>query len=342
VQISTLHAQALLEGLRLCGHDAAKFAARAALAPAIAEGAFGMIDVAEFDRLCLLALDFTGDEAFGLHWGSSRFAQFDLGRSAAYSSSLGEALQRLSEFAGLLASRPEMAIDTSEREVRLTIHALAVSKRARRMRDEFSMAAMLRLFEHFQVSDTIAAIDFAHPAPQHAAAYWEVFKRPVSFGQPRTEIALPRHVLEAQNAAPNRIMMRSLQGIADTLLPPPASAGSMVGRLRLLIESSWPCPPKIRQAARLLGVSERTLHRSLDRENQAYSKLIQEAQVAKAERLLAKSTLSVKEVAAEVGFRSTTAFQRAFKRHTGITPSSARGARPGLPRRSVDPSGRTR
>lgn len=326
MKVSTLHVQALLEGLRLCGHHAPTFAARAGISPAIAEGAIGWIDASEFEQMCVLALDFTSDEAFGLHWGSTEFAQFDLGRAAAYSESLAAAIERLDEFARRLAWRPEVALEVSHERASFVVHALATSKRGRRVRDEFVAAALMRLFEHFGVRGAIA-VEFAHAAPPHAAEYRRVLRVPLRFGCPRTSIVMPREVLATSNLAPNRIMMGGLRQMVEALLPVPESEPRVVDRLRLLFAGAWPTLPRIGEAARLLQVSERTLRRVLEREGQAYSKLVQEAQIARAEQLLASSPLSVKEIAAEVGFQSATAFQRAFKRQTGMTPVGFRAAR---------------
>ena len=54
--------------------------------------------------------------------------------------------------------------------------------------------------------------------------------------------------------------------------------------------------------------------------------------IQKAGRLLATSKLPVKDIAKSVGFRDAGFFARAFKRYTGITPTSARGSATPFPR----------
>jgi AraC-like DNA-binding protein len=48
-----------------------------------------------------------------------------------------------------------------------------------------------------------------------------------------------------------------------------------------------------------------------------------------AQQLLTETARSIKQIAAEVGFTSTAAFFRAFKRWTGESPSAYRSARLG-------------
>jgi AraC-like DNA-binding protein len=54
---------------------------------------------------------------------------------------------------------------------------------------------------------------------------------------------------------------------------------------------------------------------------------VDEAQQVSARQLLADPARTVKQVGYEVGFASTAAFVRAFKRWTGETPSTFRSAR---------------
>jgi AraC-like DNA-binding protein len=80
-------------------------------------------------------------------------------------------------------------------------------------------------------------------------------------------------------------------------------------------------------AARHLGMSERTLRRQLSQLGTSYADLVQQTQQLLAERLLAEQRLSIKQVADELGFASVSTFHRAFRRWTGHTPAGWQGAR---------------
>jgi AraC-like DNA-binding protein len=88
----------------------------------------------------------------------------------------------------------------------------------------------------------------------------------------------------------------------------------------------------MREAVRALGLSERSLRRRLSEEGWSYSTILQENQLLLAQQLLADPSRSIQQIGADVGFTSTTAFHRAFKRWTGESPAAFRANAPGARR----------
>jgi AraC-like DNA-binding protein len=76
--------------------------------------------------------------------------------------------------------------------------------------------------------------------------------------------------------------------------------------------------------ARDLGMSARSLRRRLSEERAVYADLVEEARANCAKRMLTDPHASVQEAAYAMGFASPTAFARAFKRWTGVSPSAYR------------------
>jgi AraC-like DNA-binding protein len=72
--------------------------------------------------------------------------------------------------------------------------------------------------------------------------------------------------------------------------------------------------------ARLLVVSERTLHRRLAAEGTSLRRLLDETRRALAIELLDERQHPVKEVASALGFASARSLHRAYRRWTGTTP----------------------
>jgi len=73
--------------------------------------------------------------------------------------------------------------------------------------------------------------------------------------------------------------------------------------------------------ARELNTSTRSLQRRLTQDGTKFSQLLAETRLAAASRLLGTATASVAEIGYACGFADQAHFTRAFKRHTGITPS---------------------
>jgi len=75
-----------------------------------------------------------------------------------------------------------------------------------------------------------------------------------------------------------------------------------------------------------LGLSTRSLRRRLDDDAASYKALVQSVLETRATQMLSDPKRTIQETAAEMGFADPTAFQRAFKRWTGITPGQFKEA----------------
>jgi AraC-like DNA-binding protein len=80
----------------------------------------------------------------------------------------------------------------------------------------------------------------------------------------------------------------------------------------------------IRDVARTLDVSVRTLQRRFSKHGLLFSELVDQVRVETAKTLLQDSALPIRAVAAELGYGEPTHFSRAFKRITGNSPSDYR------------------
>lgn len=82
--------------------------------------------------------------------------------------------------------------------------------------------------------------------------------------------------------------------------------------------------PDLHQAARALGLSDRTLKRRLQDEGLSYRALLAEVRGRQANQLLADSTLSLTQIAERMGFSDLSSFSQAYKRWFGVAPSVGR------------------
>lgn len=106
------------------------------------------------------------------------------------------------------------------------------------------------------------------------------------------------------------------------------AAGGFAPRVRELLFTSAGVRD-VDAVARVLAMSARTLKRRLQSEGTSYSELLEAERQHRAELLLSQAMLSVKEVAAQLGYADTAAFSHAFTRWTGQSPSEFQRARAG-------------
>jgi len=102
----------------------------------------------------------------------------------------------------------------------------------------------------------------------------------------------------------------------------PRGASSMVSRAVDRTMERYMTPLKIGQIASDLSISERTLSRRVvDETGMTWSNLLRRIRIIHARELLTTTELQITRVAAEVGYSSQSAFNRAFKEETLLTPS---------------------
>ncbi len=82
-------------------------------------------------------------------------------------------------------------------------------------------------------------------------------------------------------------------------------------------------------AARQLGTSPRTLQRRLNQRGSSFWALVEQSRFEIAGALLRETDLKVQEIAARIGYRTPSAFTRAFTRWAGRSPTEYRNARVG-------------
>ena len=82
--------------------------------------------------------------------------------------------------------------------------------------------------------------------------------------------------------------------------------------------------PRLKQAAVHLGISTRTIVRSLARQNTSYHKLVEAERKSRALALIADTSLSLAEVAEALGFSDMSSFGRSFRLWFGDTPGNLR------------------
>lgn len=82
--------------------------------------------------------------------------------------------------------------------------------------------------------------------------------------------------------------------------------------------------PDLATTARLLGLSPRTLRRRLEAEGTSFQQLKNHQRCRLAQQLLSESSLSVQAIAERCGFEEASAFHRAFRYWSGMTPGQFR------------------
>ena len=158
------------------------------------------------------------------------------------------------------------------------------------------------------------------------AGYREVFQCPVDFEQAFSGVLLANAQLDAPLPQANAQLAQAHQQQAAARLAALSRQDGLEQTLRMWIASQLQGQAPARaQAARALGLSERTLARRMRAEGLSYCALLDGVRRDAALQAVAQTTRALSDIALALGYAEPSVFTRAFRRWTGATPGQWRG-----------------
>jgi AraC-like DNA-binding protein len=162
-----------------------------------------------------------------------------------------------------------------------------------------------------------------YPAPPHAESYSSIFQCPIQYDTPATQLFFDAAILDQplpQSSPQSAVLYEKLceeKSISR-------SQGDVASRVWQIIVRNPAEPPSLELIAGELHCSARTLSRKLLVQGWHYQQLIDQVREIHARRYLSDPTLSVTQVAQQLGYADSSGFHRAFKKWTGRSPKAFR------------------
>ncbi|MHC6224759.1 AraC family transcriptional regulator [Pseudomonas sp. X10] len=323
--------QPLEEALRHLGCDPAPLLKRYGLDDTRLAEAGARLSIPRYMHLGHAAIELTGEAALGLHMGRfSRLAQAGLaGITAAQAPTIGEAARTLLRFEPLYAAnyRGRSSFHEDSQGAWLRFYSISPYNAYNRFVVDSLLAGWLAQLSSLAGAPLQAErMEIEFDAPAYAMQYQMLSYAPVQFGASfnqlrlsRTSLALPnpqhcpstwRHLLQlCESELVQRTRVRSLGERITHLLGPLLNGGR---------------EPDLEEVARHLQLPTWTLRRKLAEEGTRFRSLLNDTRRDLAETYIRDTELTFGEIAYLLGFASAEAFQRAFKRWTGLTPGEFR------------------
>jgi AraC-like DNA-binding protein len=191
---------------------------------------------------------------------------------------------------------------------------------------EFSLAAFLNVLQD-ALGDAIVPqkVFLSHACRNPRDRYARTFGSEVLFNQDQNCLFFSKNLLGIPLSTSDSRLLAILREHADTRLQQWQANENLVDRTKFLITTSLDTEDAgAEPVAKMLHITTRTLNRHLRQHGTTYKKLREEVIVELAKQSLANTDASMIAIGGKLGYTEASAFVRAFKRMTGITPAAYR------------------
>jgi AraC-like DNA-binding protein len=288
------------------------------------------IEVDKIDAILRGAIPLVGDPAFGLQaarcWHPSELGV--LGYAWLSSSTLRTGLERAVRYSRLVGERGLTEIEDTRQGLKVRFWAKRGNPAVVPVAAIFVDIVMALLFDLCRMNAGAAlrpvAAALSRRKPDHADAYERFFGCPVQFGAAENSF-----VLSAKDAdRPLPSANRQLAATFDRMLIEELARldkADVVSRCRAaVLERLSSGEGSEEETAKQLHMSPRTLQRKLAEAKTTYLQLVDDTRKDLALRYIEDPRRSVTDITFSLGFSQPSAFTRAFRRWTGLSPSAWR------------------
>lgn len=290
-------------------------------------------------QFCLLfteAAKQTGNDNFGLHFG----AQFEpkklgaIGYAAISSPTLSAALRNMEFYFPAHQNQSSFSLIQDSDILWLSYRILDPRIAERRQDAELSMGMFWNIFRRALGCDwSPLEVRFEHTKPSNGAEHEKVFGAPVLFGRRTNAMAFRRCDLDAimpdQDPYLFSIIEPFLQSRCKLHDNPETFASIVRNQIKLNLSTTTPTIPEI---ARIFGLSECQFQHELDLHRLSFQDLLRAARQELSLHYINDTEIPLTEVALLLGYSELSAFSRAFRNWTGMSPHRYRRTHKATPR----------
>ena len=329
---------------RAYGLDATQQLAALRVDRATLESPDARVPLATFDAIAVWAMQSSRDPQFGLRvvedvaLQSDDWAMYLLTRSP----NLGRALEALVRYSRLSGDGVELKLSHNDVApalrggangpvTSLSIEVVdAVQRPQRAVRCTLqAWSALLARVGRVLIKPATPPLSVELPYDDRDAAgeYQRVYGVVPQFGAAQARVSWSAEVLSRPAIAADAALHKLLERHAQAILHELPDVGDLLGQLRgAIIELVSDGEVTLERVAKRLRTSPRTLQRRLHGDACQFRDVVEDVRKALALQYLREATLSVDQTAYLLGFSTSSAFGRAFRRWHGCSPGQHRSA----------------
>ncbi|MBV1880136.1 MAG: AraC family transcriptional regulator [Pseudomonadales bacterium] len=268
-----------------------------------------------------------GDEYFGLTQTSIRVGVFELvAEQMIACENLQTAMLKAIRIYSLVTDNVIFSMEREGENVRFVVTLKNPELDKENSLIEFLLLVWHR-FPSWLVGETVPLkeVQFAYAPPPHREEYQLLFPGPCVFNQPVNALVWPVNALEWPIRRSPDHLQRYLEQVPLPWFLKQRYAESLTDKvIQLLDENLSERLLTLEEIAQKLHVTTRTLRRKLTAEKSSFRKLKDDVRRDKAIYWLSQESVPIAKVGRACGYTEATAFIRAFRQWTGITPGDYR------------------
>ncbi|WP_314386141.1 AraC family transcriptional regulator [Pseudomonas brenneri] len=323
--IASHYARAALGGARRAGYDCSTLLQQLGITPELLAEPRARIAPEQFTRLLQMLWQALDDEYLGFADGPSKRGTFAMMCHALiHCRTLEKALQRGLLFYSLFPQGPRWRLSREGDMARLSLDDSQLWDP-----DHFLSESLLVIWHRlgsWLIGQRIRLeqVTFSYPIPAHASEYDLLFPCPLVFNAANSSLVFHSRYLNLPLLQDERTLKHFLERSPADLLSRPDEGDSLSSQIRRLLSRDRTPWPDLEAVAQHLHISPQTLRRHLREESTNFQALKDELRRDIAIFHLGRADLSLQEIAEQLGFSEPSAFHRAFKKWTGVTPGAYR------------------
>ena len=242
------------------------------------------------------------------------------------SRTVSEALENLARYSRTTNEALVVEISQQKDEVILAIRQVQEFDEVHRQFFELLVLWFIRMLHKETNRDfTLLRVTFTHARNTDLREVHRLLRCPVDFAQAVDSWVLPQRVMDLPIVSEDGQLLQILTAHADDLLAERHSATGLQSMVANQLASLLPSgESRAAVVARQLGMSPRSFTRHLAEEGTTFGEILDRLRQRLAARYLTDDRMSVQQIAWLLGYSEVGAFNHAYKRWTGTTPTRTR------------------
>lgn len=295
--------------------------------PQIVKSPDSRIPVETYLTIQEAAAEYTHDPCFGLHMGE--YAEAGswsiLGYLMMNCATLGEAMEKSGRYSRIIGNLIEAKGHLGLNKVKLVFNTPPHAPKMSRHCFESTFSSLLRMVRSLTGKHlNPLEVTLIYPQPKSTIEYERIFSCPVLFGQKENSMTVDLKVGKTPILMANPDLMEYFEKFAQDFIKDLEHQRKYSREAAKIVLSNLDDESlTIQKVAKQMAISVRTLQNRLEEEGTVFSELLKEIREKLARKYL-KEGYTVEQITYMLGFSEPSAFRKAFKKWSGVTPREFR------------------